>query len=641
MRFFALFLVVVSVQAVPLWFEPNQGQAHSSVQFLARDVYLGDARLAIHGEAPTPIVMDLIGARKHAHAEGLDLQPGITSYFLGNNPKKWRSGVPHYARVRYKDVYPGIDVVFYGNEAGELEYDFVVAPGADPSAIRLAYNQPVHVDSKGDLLVAGLRQKRPKVFQNGTEIACEYLVGSKNQVRLAVASYDHSQPLTVDPVLVYSTYLGGPAEEWGSGIQVDSSGSAYITGSSRSPASPSLNPFQQVSSFSEDAYVLKLTPSGNAVAFYVVLGGSGDTYSEGMALDGANNAWIAGMTESLDFPTKNAAQPVYGGGFDDGFYAKVSADGRSIVVSSYAGGTSDDWGLGVAAGPDGSGWIIGYTNSFDFPTKNPIKATLTGGLAAFLLNVSPDGKVDFATYFGGSSREFGHAVATDSRGNVYIAGETESDDFPLKNALQPMRNVLPGQSAAFLTKLAPDRSLIYSTFLGGQANCFATFINVDAQGGVYVAGLTSDGFPVLNAAQTTFGGGAEDMFALKVTPDGQKIVYATYLGGSNFELAGGVAIDGMALCISQVIPDRPTSPSRIPCSPTKLRAVVVTPRLLSSRLMAVSCFPVFGVEARTTLRRVSQSTPPATYTLPVSLSQQTFRPRMRFNPPTAAEVATS
>jgi uncharacterized protein (TIGR03437 family) len=530
--------------AVPLWFEPNQGQAHRSVQFLTRSVYLDSTHAGIHTEAEKPVVMELIGARKNTRGEGLDALPGITSYFLGNDPEKWRSGIPHYGKIRYRDVYPGIDLIYYGSKEGNLEYDFVLSPGADPDRIEIAWNQPIDEDKNGDLLIAGVRQKRPKVYQNGRRIEAEYRLHSMNHVRLSLASYDRSQTLTVDPVLQYSTYLGGPALEWGSGIQVDSAGSAYITGSARSPASPSLNPFQQVASASEDVYILKLTPSGNSVAFLVVLGGAGDDYSEGIALDSANNAWVAGVTLSTDFPTKNAAQPVFGGGFDDGFYAKVSADGKSIVFASYAGGMSDDWARGIAVARDGSAWIGGYTRSFDFPTKNAYQNAIRGIPSAFLMNVSSSGQLLYATFFGGSAVNFGTGVACDQQGNAYLIGITGSNDFPLKTPFQSGTNIEPGQAIAFLSKFSSSGALVYSTYLGGNIYSFPSRISVDAAGSPHVLGQTGTGFPVKNAAQASYGGGAVDKFVLKMTPDGQNLVYATYLGGSKDEYGyGGLALD--------------------------------------------------------------------------------------------------
>lgn len=236
---------------VPLWFEPNQGQVHPSVQFITRSAYLGSNCLAIHAGADKPVVMELIGARKHIRAEGLDLQPGISSYFIGNDPSKWHAGVPHYARVRYRDVYPGIDLVYYGTDDGQLEYDFVLAPGADPGRIQISYNQPVQEDSGGDLLIAGVRQRRPKVFQHGREIAASYRTSARGLIGLTLARYDRSQRLRVDPTLVYSTYVGGHGYVSGTAIALDSSDNAYITGYALAPLEPSLNPFQEAAGYFE------------------------------------------------------------------------------------------------------------------------------------------------------------------------------------------------------------------------------------------------------------------------------------------------------------------------------------------------------------------------------------------------------
>jgi hypothetical protein len=295
------------MQAVPLWFEPNQGQAHASVQFLSRDVYLTSNKAAFAIEGEKPIVMTMVNAR-FVHPEGLDPQPGITSYFLGNDPKKWRPGVPHFARVRYKNVYPGIDLIYYHNADRRLEYDFIVNPGGDPNAIQLSYNHRVITDPNGDLLIAGIRQKRPRVFQDGREVACNYRIHGSNHVQLALATYDHSQTLTVDPALEYSTYLGGPAFESGVGIQVDSKGFMYIGLFERAPSNPTLNPFQQTSGASYAAFAVKMTPDGKGIVWYVYVGGTADTYTEAMAIDSGGNTYLTGQTRCLDFPVKNAAQ---------------------------------------------------------------------------------------------------------------------------------------------------------------------------------------------------------------------------------------------------------------------------------------------------------------------------------------------
>ena len=271
----ALFAFISTrLPAQPLWFEPNHGQAHPSVQFLAHTpggyVYFGHDKMVIRD-----VRMDLIGANNRAKAELEDPTGGISSYFIGRNEKNWHTGIPHYARVRYKNVYAGIDLVYYAS-GRDIEYDFILKPGSDPNQIKLAYNKPVQIDSNGDLLVAGLKQHRPKVLQNGREITCDYLVRS-DRVQLALASYDHSQSLTVDPVLEFSTYLGGPGEESLSGVKVDTGGFIYAAGGSQSPQSPTLNPFQQSQTQTLVPFVIKMTNDGQRVLFFAEVGGTDGT----------------------------------------------------------------------------------------------------------------------------------------------------------------------------------------------------------------------------------------------------------------------------------------------------------------------------------------------------------------------------
>jgi len=523
---FAFICAHARLMAVPLWFEPNQGQVHSSVQFLARDLYLGDARLAIHA-GDQPVVMDLIGARKHIQAEGLDPLPGITSYFLGNDPKKWRPGVPHYARVRYRDVYPGIDVIFYGNEAGQLEYDFVVAPGADASAIRLAYNQPVRVDSNGDLMIGDVRQKRPRMFQEGRELACRY-VRTGDAFQLALPAYDHSQPLTVDPVLVFSTYLGGPALETGSGVKVDAQGNIYLSMSDRAPVDPTLSPFQQSSGGSYVAFAIKFSPKGKSILWYAYLGGTGDTSSTAIAVDGSGNVYLAGNTSAFDFPVKNAFQTQFGGGFNDAYFAKISSDGLSVLYASYLGGENEDAGESVAVDSSGNAYVGGYTHSHQFPVKNSLQS-YGGGQDGFITEVSPTGSVVFSTYLGGSGDDYILALGMDGSA-IYVTGHTTSSDFPLKGGMPS----LPGETL-FLSKLVPTGpQIVYSTLLGGSGSCIGFGVGADTNGNAYVSGVTDDGFLVKDAFQPNYGGHG-DSFLLKIDPTGANIVFATYLGGSDLE----------------------------------------------------------------------------------------------------------
>jgi len=526
--------------ALPLVFEPNQGQAHPSVQFLNSSIYLGAGQASIRGDAKGPVVMRLIGARKNTRAEGLDLQPGITSYFIGRDPRKWHAGVPHYAKVRYRDIYPGIDVIYYGNAEGRLEYDFVVSPGADPSRIQIAYNRPVHRKADGDLQVAGVTQKRPRVFQGGQQIACDYQTTASGSVRLELADYDRRRQLVIDPVLEYSTYLGGPADESGGGIQVDAQGNMYIAMFAQAPASPSLNPFQQASGRSYAAFVIKFAPDGQSILYYAYIGGSGNTFPNSLAIDSSGNSYLTGQTEAPDLPVKNAAQPEFGGGFDDAFVAKVSSDGLSILYCTYLGGSTMDWGNAIAVDGSGRAYIGGITfSSSDFPIVNALQPHSTG-TPGFLTRLSADGKTfEFSTFYGESGVSSIIGLALDSAGYIYLTGEAGAADFPVKN---------PFQSAAafgFVAKLTPNAdSIVYSSFLGDQ-NTDGWGIAVDASGAVFVSGVAGAQFVTKNAFQPSFGGGEWDLFVAKVSPDGSSLEFATFLGGSglDFQNQNALALD--------------------------------------------------------------------------------------------------
>ncbi len=527
---------------VPLYFEPNEGQAHASVQFLSQGVYLGPAKAAIHTGEGKPVVMSLVGTRKSVQAEGLDLQPGITSYFIGNDPKKWRSGVPHYAKVQYKGVYPGIDVVYYGNAEGRLEYDFLLAPGANPDQIELAYNYPVFANENGGLEIADVHQNRPRVYQNGREITCAYHITDNQRVHFALGAYDHSQIVTVDPVLVYSTYLGGPGYDYGTGIKVDTNGNAYITGSIRSFVSPQLNPFQQTSGFSQNAYVIKLSAKGDAILYYAILGGDTDTYGHDIALDSSGTAVIIGTTSSLNFPIKNAVQSQYGGGFNDAFVTRISSDGRSLVFSTYIGGPNADQGSAVTSDASGNTYIAAsIANARDLPTKNAFQPSPPGGLDGYVAKLSAAGNLLYATYLGGSGLDGLSGISVGADGSAYITGSTSSDDFPVLNGYMSARPLLGSSNlSAFVTKLSANGALMYSTFVTGRSFSSGNRIVVDLQGRVFIEGVVyGPDFPVKNAAQPIYAGGGSDRVIFCLDASGSNLVFSTFLGGSADEYGTG------------------------------------------------------------------------------------------------------
>jgi hypothetical protein len=559
---------------LPLRLELNAGQTDASVRFLSRGpgyaLFLtgNEAVLSLEKRSPKAISppvalrMSLAGANPNATVTGLDELPGKSNYFIGNDPAKWRTNVPTYAKVKYKNVYRGIDLVYYGNPQ-QLEYDFLVAPGADPKAISLdvtavlsshsGRRTPLRIDANGDLVIqAGddqVRLHKPVVYQASEGSARHfvdghYLLKSGNRVSFEVASYDRGKTLVIDPVLVYSTYLGGSGYDLGYGIAVDSAGNAYVTGGSLSTDFPTANPLQPIygggSSFG-DAFVAKLNPAGSALVYSTYLGGSGDDQGNGIAVDSSGNAYVTGNTSSTNFPTAGPLQTVYGGE-QDAFVAKVNAAGSALVYSTYLGGSSEDSGNGIAVDSSGTAYVTGFTSSSNFPTASPLQAVFGGDEDAFVSKLNPSGSaLVYSTYLGGSGEDTGNGIAVDSSENAYITGLTTSTNFPTASPLQPASS---GNEDAFVAKLnAAGSALVYSTYLGGSGNDYGHGIAVDAAGNAYVVGQTqSANFPTASPLQARLGG-STNAFVSKLNPGGSALVYSTYLGGSSSDLGLGIAVD--------------------------------------------------------------------------------------------------
>src|SRR5262245_4977105 len=512
---------------LPLSFEANQGQADAQVKFFSRGNGYGlwltatEAVLASQSE----VRMRLVGANTSSQIEGLDRLPGQSNYFLSNDPQRWRTHVASYARVRYREVYPGVDLIYYGNRR-QLEYDFVVAPYADARAITLAFQgaRRMRLDANGDLVLGGagaeLRQRKPLVYQEvgGVRriVAGRYLIKSDHKVGFQVAAYDVSRPLVIDPVLVYSTYLGGGRDDIGVSIAVDAAGSAYVTGKTLSANFPNVNPAQPALAGPSDVFVAKLNPAGSALVYTTYLGGSNSEVGMGIAVDATGSAYVTGLTYSSDFPTRNPAQPARGGG-SEAFLTKLNADGSAPVYSTYLGGDADEYGLGVAVDSGGDAYVTGLTSSTNFPTKNPLQPAFGGGNMmgfgsdAFVTKVNATGSaLVYSTYLGGSGDEIGFGIAVDVASNAYVTGLSSSPNFPTVNALQQTRS--GGRiigADAFVAKLNPGGSaLAYSTYLGGGGDDVGIGVAVDAAGNAYVTGATaSSDFPTKDQLQPTYGSG--------------------------------------------------------------------------------------------------------------------------------------
>jgi hypothetical protein len=368
------------------------------------------------------------------------------------------------------------------------------------------------------------------------------------QVGFEVADYDRSRPLVIDPVLVYSTYLGGSKADAGFAIAVDGAGSAYVTGETGSASFPSTDTVPQPDlAGARDAFVTKLSADGTALVYSTFLGGSIGDHGYGIAVDATGQAYVTGYTESTDFPLLNALQTACAldpeSVCEDAFVAALSADGAALLYSTYLGGTDYDTGSAIAVDGTGQAYVTGLTTSTDFPTANALDATLGGVQDAFVAVLGAGGTaLVYSTYGGGSGSDAGTGIAVDAAGQAYVTGLTASVDLPLINALQP---AFGGIQDAFVAALGVGgTSILYSTYLGGSDTDAGADIVVDGAGQAYVTGRTqSTNFPLLNAMQPTFGGN-QDAFVSKLSADGATLVYSTYLGGSGLDAGAGIAVDG-------------------------------------------------------------------------------------------------
>jgi len=511
-------------------------------------------------QAPEVLRMRLVGANRAVKVKGLDELPGKSNYFSGKDPKKWRTNVPTYAKVKYEGVYPGIDLVYYGHQR-QFEYDFVVGPGANPKTIGLGIENPnskIGMDRNGDLVVGlafgEVRLLKPRVYQPGVPnsgsanspivIQKAKFVVANNCIGFDIPSYDKTKPLIIDPVLVYSTYLGGSGADWANSIAVDSSGNAYVSGATHSADFPTANARQPaLGGGYEDVFVMKINPAGNAVVYSTYLGGSYDDVASGVSVDSSGSAYVTGTTDSPDFPTANAVQPHLASTVGpNAFVAKFSPDGGALVYSTYLGGSSNDHGNAIAVDTSGNAYVTGLTQSLDFPTTTGAFQTTCGcNSDAFVTEFSADGtRLVYSTYLGGSAEDQGNSVAVDLSGSAYVTGATLSSDFPTTNGAFDSTSA----GGVFVTKLdAAGTGLVYSTYLGnGGDQGYA--IAVDSSANAYVTGQTIfTNFPTTSgASQSTFGG-YYDAFVSKLNAAGSALVYSTYLGGSDYDIGYGIAVD--------------------------------------------------------------------------------------------------
>lgn len=568
---------------VPLSFEPNVGQTHRDVKFLSRApgyvLFLTGNGTVVASNDRAPLRFTWVGSNPRAVLTGVEELTAKSHYYRGTDAREWRANVPHFSRVRYANLYRGIDLVYYGTAEGRVEFDLVVAPGADPARIELAFerSQNVVVDAAGNLVVSsnGSRQgsvtlHKPTIYQEHDgvrkDVRGRYVLRSGNRVAFHVEPYDRSRALVIDPVitLAYSTFLGGGGNDRALAIAVDGSGSAVVTGNTTSLNFPTANAVQPTAPGGDDHFVAKLSPNGSSLVYATYLGGSdGEGANQGaVAVDGVGNAYVAANTSSANFPTTVGAyqtalkNPGVGFGSFDGYIVKLSASG-TIVYSTLLGGTFFDDIYTIDVDNAGNAYVAGTTQSGDFPTQNAIQTSVNDSFVA-KLNASGSALV-YSTYFGGNNHDIPEGIAVDSAGNAYVTGLTRSSDFPTVNAFQSTLDPTECFPAfpcgdAFLTKInAAGSAFVYSTYLGGNERDRGNDVEVDAFGAAYVVGDTrATNFPTAAPFQAA-NAGAEDLFVTKFDASGSALVFSTYLGGSGREGTGfdndhlvgtGIAVDG-------------------------------------------------------------------------------------------------
>ncbi|MBZ5609771.1 MAG: SBBP repeat-containing protein [Acidobacteriia bacterium] len=515
---------------------------------------LADATLTIQFEGRLPCVS----------LQPQELLAGTSNYIVGRTPAQWRKGVLNYGRVRAVGLYPGIDAVYYGS-GGKLEYDLNVAPGGDPGRVQLRFSghRSLSMNSKGDLIIhlqsVSFLQRVPNAYQivdgQRERVQASYEITGPSTVRLRVARFDRSKPLTVDPVLSYSTYLGSFGADQAYGLALDSDGNAYIAGITDSgQLQTTSGAFQTGFRGLTDAFVTKLNRTLTAAVFTTYYGGSLNEGANGVAVDGDGNVFIAGTTQSSDLPTTPGSfQTTYRGGhgpFDpsimgDAFVAKFDKTGTKLIYATYVGGTQAETLFGLALDPFGNAIITGATLSDNFPiSANAYQAFYHGNTDGFVAKLNSSGTdVVFSTFLGGRDRDGPERIATDAAGDIFIAGTTLSPDFPTTPGAY--QTAAAGGPDAFAIKFDPQGNLIFSTRLGSSALDQGRSIAVDGGGNVYLLGQTeaTSGFPITpGAAQAQYGGGISDGFIAKFDPTGSRLLYCTFFGGEGIEQDGGVIV---------------------------------------------------------------------------------------------------
>ncbi len=586
--------ITETLNKLPLYFEVNAGQLAHDVKFVSRSGNRSflltsnaieltprarTARLAtredlinrhalLRREVPDnarqlsandPVIkLRFAQANANPRVEGLELLPGTSNYLVGANARQWRQGVAHFAKVKYHDLYPGIDLVYYGNQQ-QLEYDFVVAPGVNPQQIKIAVagTQNVRLAENGDLILGtdegALIQQKPVVYQESAgmkrTVESRYKLLGHNEVGFELGSYDTTQALVIDPVLGFATTFGTADDTYGNGIATDLAGNSYITGVAYSVRTQAIGRAGVA-----NVFVTKLNAAGQLV-YNTYIGSSGEDVGFAIDVDRNGNAYVTGQADINDFPVTQGAFQTRFGGICDAFVLKLNARGNDLVYSGFLGGTREDTGTGIAVDQEGQAYVVGETSSANFPTADPLYRFGQAPTEAFVSKVSQSGaRLVYSTALTGTTTNpeggtAAMAIDVNRRGDAVVVGFTTAGRFPRVNALQ---DALNGTMDAFVTRINRNGNrLDFSTYLGGAHEDAAFAVALDAAENVYVTGLTNSAdYPTVNALQSFLGGAAgaasnDDAFVTKLIRAGDAVVYSTYLGGSQGDAGFGIAVNNI------------------------------------------------------------------------------------------------
>ena len=542
---------------IPFGFTQNRGQAEPAVRYIASGAdmkawFESTGFVAQRGAAAVRV--EFAGALREPQIEVLDPTGASVNYLRGNDPTRWRTGVPLYSAIRYHDVWPGIDIVYRG-ESGHLKAEYIIAPGAHLSHIRLHFDGVAHIAGDESLTVRNrsgeITEGAPFLYQtdaNGErcKIAGNFKLIDPSTVGFD-AAYDRSKPLVIDPPILFSGYFGGSAQQQITAVAITWTNQIVVAGWTSSTNLPASNGARTASGGGVDAFVAAFSPSGGQLIYCTYLGGSGDDRASGIAVDRQLNTYITGQTSSTDFPLAGGAQRTLGGS-RDGFVTKLNPSGTALVYSTFLGGSGVDSASAIALDASNNAVIAGDTTSTNLPVSTTaFQKHLSSGTDAFVIRLNAAGNAILSsTYFGGIAAEHAAAVQLDSAGHIYIGGSTTSADLPTQAAYQAN---LAGAQNGFVASFAPDLSgLVFSTYLGGSSGTpgnpeQVNGLAVDPSGNVIAAGATpSSNFPVTTGAYQTIFGGQMDGFVTKLSNSGQMIA-STFLGGSQTDGINAIALD--------------------------------------------------------------------------------------------------